>query len=223
MKRLIVVLASAMMLMPGLSAPVSAVTANSQQCAGWSKTHTPPPYIRVYFPLGKHVVKVPFKEYIGAVMAAGASPVAKYRPLQAHAVMAFAIMGYAWWEANHPSNYKRSPSGKCYDIRNGGWDHAQYVRPNSGWKHPSKIQRDAIDLVWGWRARAHSGRWIRPGWTAGYQTACRKHDNGWHLPEDETTDCARRGMDWKKIVRIYLGCCTLVNVTPYPNRQREQA
>lgn len=209
MRTIITALLCASMLLISPAVGSIPVSARTQHCTGWELRHTPPPYIRVYLPRGKRVIKVPFKEYVGHVMAAGASPVASYRNFDAHAVMAFAIMNYAWWETNHPSDLKRSPSGQCYDIRNGGWDHAQYVKPYSGWRWPNALQRRAIDAVWGWRARTRT-RFVRTGWTAGYGGKCKTHNDGWHLPEDETTTCARNGWEWKRIVTTYLSCCTLV-------------
>ena len=161
-------------------------------CARWTSRTTPPRTIRVFRADLHRVDRVPFRLYVQRVMASGAWPA--YKPLESLKAGAVVITQYAWWEALRGH---RTGWGQCFDIRDGGW--GQFYR-GSVYVH-SKIRR-AVDAVWGTTLRKH-GRFIRTGWR-GYGGSCASWTDGWRLMEDGATSCARRGMGWRRILRVYL-------------------
>jgi hypothetical protein len=197
------VIASAM-LWPG---PAIAPTSASAPCQpGAHSRHRPPATIRVWVPHLHKVWQPTFREYVLRVMSAGAAP--SHLPDASLRVMALAISQYAWYEALHPSEEKRKPRAGCYDIKNGGAE-GQYVWPYSGLRPYSKRQERAVDEVLGWSVRKY-GKFIRTGWRDGYGGRCGTGVDRWHIPEDEVSDCARRGWTWQRIVRTYLAPVKLV-------------
>ena len=170
--------------------------------AGGSCTHAsykePPATIRVFRMHRRgssnrsRIDIVPFKTYVGRVMAAGAWPAGK--PTESLKVGAIAIKQYAWWHVLHhqPGYHLR---GHCYDIRDSD---QLYRRP---FLVHSRI-RDAVDATWDVRLLKHH-RFIRTGWS-GFGGGCARLTDGWHLLEDGVSACARRGWTWQRIVRRYL-------------------
>jgi hypothetical protein len=161
--------------------------------------------IRVWVPHLHKVWRPTLREYTLRVMSAGAAPA--YLPDASLRVMALVVSQYAWYEALHPSEDKRSPRAGCWDIKNGGAE-GQYVWPYSGLRPYTKRQEAAVDDVLGWTLwKPRDGRhwFFRPGWRDGYGGRCGTAIDRWHIPEDEVTDCAKRGWSWQRIVRAYLG------------------
>jgi len=135
---------------------------------------------------------VPFRTYVGRVMASGAWPAGL--PRESLKVGAIAIKQYAWWHVlNHQSGYRLR--GTCYDIRDGD----QYYK---GSVHIHSRIKAAVDATWDVSLRK-SGRFFRTGWSGGGR-GCGSSYDGWHLPENATTACARKGWGWKRILHRYL-------------------
>ena len=180
--------------------PVGGESAAAPCRAGATSRYHPPATIRVWVPHLHRVWRPTMREYVLRVMSAGAAPA--YLPDASLRVMAVAISQYAWYEALHPSEAKRSPRAGCWDIKNGGSE-GQYVWPYGGLRPYTKRQEQAVDDVLGTVALKH-GRFFRLGWRDGYKGRCGTAIDGWHIPEDEVTDCAKRGWGWRRILRVYL-------------------
>jgi len=161
-------------------------------CARWTSRTTPPRTIRVFRADLHRVDRVPFRLYVQRVMASGAWPA--YKPMESLNDGAIVVKQYAWYEALRGH---RTGWGQCFDIRDGGW--GQYYR--SDVTVHSRIRR-AVRATWPISLRKN-GRFFRTGWR-GYGGRCGQVVNGWHLFEDGVTDCARRGMGWRHILRVYL-------------------
>jgi hypothetical protein len=175
-----------------------AALARSSGCASWSDRTRPPDTIRVFrmhrrgSSVPARIDVVPFKTYVERVMASGAWPA--YLPRESLRVGAIAIKQYAWWYVlNHQRGYRLH--GRCYDIRDGDQYYRGAVRVHS------RIQA-AVDATWGVSLRK-SGRFFRTGWSGGGR-GCGSAYDGWHLPENGTTACARKGWGWERILRRYL-------------------
>lgn len=170
----------------------------STGCSHWTSRTTPPASIRVFRIHHKgsrtpaRVDVVPFRTYVGRVMASGAWP--SRLPRESLRVGAVAIKQYAWWYVlNHQSGYRFH--GVCYDIRDGD----QYYKSNV--KVSSRI-RAAVADTWGVSLRK-GGRFFRSGWSGG-GGGCGSLYDGWHLPENGVSACAKRGWAWKRILQRYL-------------------
>lgn len=189
---------------------IAPVTANSS-ASSYTKPCTaltnsprrPPATIRIWVPHLHRIWRPTLREYILRVMSAGAAPT--WLPDESLRVMALGIYQYTMYEVMHPSEKKRKRAG-CYDLKNGGSE-GQYVWPYSGLRPYTPKQEQALDDVWGitvWKP--HRGHWWYPrlGWLDGYGGKCGTGVDGWHLPEDEITDCAKEGFGWRKILSMYL-------------------
>ncbi len=177
---------------------VEASSARSSGCSSWSSRTRPPATIRVFrlhrrgSSVPARVEVVPFRTYVARVMASGAWPA--YLPRESLKVGAVAIKQYAWWFAlHHQSGYRLR--GKCYDIRDGD----QYYK---GAVHVSAKIGAAVEATWNVSLRK-SGRFFRSGWSGGGR-GCGSSYDGWHLPENGVTACARKGWGWQRILRRYL-------------------
>lgn len=145
---------------------------------------------------------VPFQRYVERVMASGAWPA--HKPMESLKAGAVVIANRSWWLATH-----RDPEmtwhGRHFDVTDGGrprWCHGC----DSGQFYLGSVRvhsriREAVAAVWG--VRLWKGRWIKPQWS-GDGGRCGQSINGWRLPEDAVTDCARRGWGWRRIIKLYL-------------------
>jgi peptidoglycan hydrolase-like amidase len=164
----------------------------------------PPATIRVFrmhrrgSKVRSRVDTVWFKTYVARVMASGAWPA--YKPMESLKVGAIAIKQYAWYLIlHHQRGY--SLRGQCYDIRDGD----QLYRPP--FQVHSRILK-AVNATWDVRL-IKNDRFIRTGWS-GSGGRCAQFTDGWHLPEDGISACAREGWSWRRIVRKYMAPVEIV-------------
>lgn len=163
-----------------------------------SKT-TPPSTIRVYRTATGTVDIVPFREYVGIVMASGEWPY--YLPQAVLEVGATATKQYAWYytlEGNHRSWY-RTADGVCYDVKDTTDD--QLFRPERA--DVKQKQLDAVEATWGLTLRKN-GRFFLTGYRAGVEAECGADANGWKIYAKSAVDCAEKGMDRQAIQELYL-------------------
>ncbi len=183
---------------PGTGIDGEAALMQSSGCTTWTSRTKPPETIRVFrlhrrgSSVPARIDVVPFKTYVQRVMASGAWPATL--PRESLRVGAIAIKQYAWWYVlHHQRGYRLR--GQCYDIRDGD----QYYR--GGVAIHSRIKA-AVEATWSVSLRK-SGRFFRSGWSGG-GSGCGSAYDGWHLPENGTTACARKGWSWQRILRRYL-------------------
>ena len=176
----------------------AAARVQASGCTTWSSRTRPPDTIRVFrmhrrgSSVPARIDVIPFRTYVGRVMASGAWPA--HLPRESLKVGAIAIKQYAWWYVlHHQSGYRLR--GQCYDIKDGD----QYYR--GGVRVGSRIKA-AVDATWTVSLRK-SGRFFRTGWSGGGGDCGSRYD-GWHLPENGVTACARDGWGWRRILRHYL-------------------
>lgn len=180
----------------GASAPVEAGT--SCWTAHDSKS-TPPSSIRVHRTATDTVDIVPFREYVGIVMASGEWPY--YLPQAVLEVGATATKQYAWYytlAGNHRSWYKTA-DGVCYDVKDTTND--QLFRPERA--DVKQKQLDAVEATWDLTLRKR-GRFFLTGYRAGVEPDCGADANGWKIYAKSAVDCAEQGMDRQAIQELYL-------------------
>jgi hypothetical protein len=198
------VIAFSMLWPTSVVAPSSTQASSTKTCERtWHSSRRYPDEVRIWVPHLHRIVVFEFRDYVLHVMSAGAAP--SSLPSESLKVMALAIAQYTLYEVLHPSDDKHKKGG-CYDLKNGGSE-GQYVWPYSGLKPYTKRQERAYDAIAGWTLwkRHHGVRWLfRPGWVDGYSGECKTGIDRWRVPEDEVTQCAKKGWGWKRIIRTYL-------------------
>ncbi|MDQ3492627.1 MAG: fibronectin type III domain-containing protein [Chloroflexota bacterium] len=160
---------------------------------------TPPSTIRVHRTASDTVDIVPFREYVGIVMASGEWPY--YLPQAVLEVGATATKQYAWYytlEGNHRSWY-RTENGVCYDVKDTTND--QLFRPERA--DVKQNQLDAVEATWDLTLRKF-GRFFLTGYRAGTESECGADANGWKIYAKSAVDCAEKGMDRQAIQELYL-------------------
>ncbi len=160
---------------------------------------TPPSTIRVHRTASDTVDIVPFREYVGIVMASGEWPY--YLPQAVLEVGATATKQYAWYytlEGHHRSWY-RTQDGVCYDVKDTTND--QLFRPERA--DVKQKQLDAVEATWDLTLRKN-GRFFLTGYRAGVEPECGADANGWKIYAKSAVDCAERGMDRQAIQELYL-------------------
>jgi len=167
-------------------------------CTGWASDSAPPPTIRVLRtagPASGTVQVVPFRDYVGVVMAAEWGPSSPAEALKAGAV---AVKEYAWY---HAIVWRGgSASGSCYDVVDSSAD--QIYSPET--RTPSASQSSAVDATWGISVRK-SGQLFVTHYQGGANVACGANANGWNLYQVSAMNCARAGMAADAILQTYYG------------------
>ncbi|MBA3851540.1 MAG: fibronectin type III domain-containing protein [Chloroflexi bacterium] len=183
-------------LLLGRAAPVRA---GSSCGTGHDSLSTPPSTIRVQRTATDTVDIVPFREYVGIVMASGEWPY--YLPQAVLEVGATATKQYAWYytlEGHHRSWY-RTADGVCYDVKDTTND--QLYRPERAVVR--KKQLDAVAATWGLTLRKN-GRFFLTGYRAGVEPECGADADGWKIYAKSAIDCAEKGLDRQAIQELYL-------------------
>lgn len=194
----------------GLAIAVSPVAPPTADATAAGCSSRWPATIRVHLahkrgsPVPARVVTMGFDDYVGSVMASGAAPATK--PMAALRAMATVVAARAHWFVCHPQpGY--SWHGRRYDIHSGtarsalrGADAGQYLRPGA-YVH-SRIRR-AVAAVHGTLLRRPNGSMRKPQWS-GRPGRCGAGIRGNRLPAQAASDCARRGMSWRAIIRLYI-------------------
>src|SRR5512140_1299056 len=164
-------------------------------CTGWTSILVPPTTIRVYRTLLRRTVKVPFRSYVEAVMAAEWGPSNPPAALQAGAL---AIKQYAWYYARVWRGGKDA-AGACYDVRDDGTD--QIYNPSNA---PAPAHLAAIAATWPLTLR-RSGAFFPTGYWSGAGSCGAAAWNG-RLLQRDAADCARRlGETAEQILRRFYG------------------
>lgn len=147
---------------------------------------------------------VPFRVYVERVMASGAWPA--YKPMASLRAGAAVIAARAHWFVCHPQpGYVRD--GRLYDIHDGSPRKALRGRSDAGqlyrgpWRIHSRIRRAVADVEGVLLRRGDA--MAKPRWS-GDGGRCGSGVTGNALPEDAVTACARQGMSWRAILRLYL-------------------
>ncbi len=175
------------------------VAAGSSCGTNHDSKSTPPSSIRVHRTATDTVDIVPFREYVGIVMASGEWPY--YLPQAVLEVGATATKQYAWYytlEGNHRSWY-RTADGVCYDVKDTTND--QLFRPERA--DVKEKQLNAIEATWGLTLRKN-GRFFLTGYRAGVEPQCGADADGWKIYAKSAIDCAEQGMDRQEIQELYL-------------------
>ncbi|MBA3435050.1 MAG: fibronectin type III domain-containing protein [Chloroflexi bacterium] len=194
---------AALALVSPLATPVvgggAPVAAGSSCGTNHDSKSTPPSSIRVHRTATDTVDIVPFREYVGIVMASGEWPY--YLPQAVLEVGATATKQYAWYytlEGNHRSWY-RTADGVCYDVKDTTND--QLFRPERA--DVKEKQLDAIEATWDLTLRKN-GRFFLTGYRAGVEPQCGADADGWKIYAKSAIDCAENGMDRQEIQELYL-------------------
>lgn len=198
-----IVMAGAVALATAFASPFADSAAPAQAGSTCGTNHdsesTPPSTIRVHRTASDTVDIVPFREYVGIVMASGEWPY--YLPRAVLEVGATATKQYAWYytlEGHHRSWY-RTADGVCYDVKDTTND--QLFRPERA--DVTQKQEDAIAATWGLTLRKN-GRFFLTGYRAGEEPRCGADANGWKIYAKSAVDCANKGMDRQQIQELYL-------------------
>jgi hypothetical protein len=160
---------------------------------------TPPSTIRVHRTATDTVDIVPFREYVGIVMASGEWPY--YLPQAVLEVGATATKQYAWYYTleGHQRSWYKTADGVCYDVKDNTND--QLYRPERA--DVKQKQLDAIEATWGLTLRKN-GRFFLTGYRAGVEPECGADATGWKIFAKSAVDCAEKGMDRQAIQELYL-------------------
>ena len=198
-----------LILATSIPTPADAVPREVERgCSRWDRTGWPSS-IRVHLihkrgsSIPARVVRLDFDDYVGQVLASGAAPA--HKPMAALRAMALVVATRAAWMVAHPQPGYRWRS-RCYDIHSGtarrglrGADAGQYLVP--GIRVHSRIRRAVAD-VRGLVLRRPNGTVRKARWTGG-AWVCGAGITGNSLPANGAGRCARRGMSWLAIVRLY--------------------
>ena len=193
-------LAATAMALPSSAPTVEAATA----CTNWKSTYTPPTTIRVlrsYGAASGKVQVVPFRAYVENVLA-WEWPEAY--PTQALRAGAVAVKQYGWYYARTWRGGKTS-SGACYDVKDTSVD--QIYRPETRSAGPNQLK--AVAMTWNLSIRRTRngvpGKFILTGYSPGSIATCGAERNGYRLYQRGVKACAKAGLTYEQIARIYYG------------------
>ncbi len=194
--RLIRGMAALAIALTGLAVPGGAgPTLAGSACTGWTSVLVPPTTIRVYRSALRRSVPVPFRSYVGTVMASEWGPSNPPAALEAGAL---AVKQYAWYYARVWRG-GRDAAGGCYDVRDDGTD--QVYNPS---KAPAAAHLAAIAATWPLSIR-RSGSLFATGYRTG-SGACGSAAWSGRLLQHDAADCARRlGETSEQILRRFYG------------------
>ncbi len=180
-----------------IAAPAAPVAARSSCGTNWDSKSVPPPTVSVLRTKLGRVDVVPFREYVGKVLASGEFPT--YDPTPVIQAGATAVKQYAWYYAlkgNHRSSYVTA-NGTCYDVRDDTVDQEYTDRA-----HPTTKQLNAVAATWGLTLHKY-GKFFLTGFRYGNNVPCAADADGWHLYEQSATHCAALGWSRQRIQEAY--------------------
>ena len=193
-------LAASAVALPSTAATVEAATA----CTHWRSTYTPPETIRVLRSYGSASGKVqivPFRSYVENVMAWEWPETYPTHALRAGAV---AVKQFGWYHARKWRGGKTS-SGVCYDVKDSSVD--QVFRPETRSAGPRQLK--AVAATWNLTIRrtrhGKPGRFILTGYSPGSIATCGAEKNGYRLYQKGVKACAKAGLTFEQIARVYYG------------------
>lgn len=185
-----------------------------ESCTGWRSDRTPPETIRVLRAKKRtgvpadivgSVEEVPFREYVGVVLAAEWP---SHYPLETLKAGALAVKQYAWYFTivYRGGEVEVEDGGtECYDIVDTTTDQVYYPEEWS----PSAAHRKAIDATWDMSVRKYSfktqsSRLFLTGYRSGSSSTCGADANGWKLFQRSARRCGLDGLRVREILRTYL-------------------
>jgi hypothetical protein len=193
-------LAATAVALPSSAPTVEAATA----CTNWKSTYAPPKTIRVlrsYGAASGKVQVVPFRAYVENVMA-WEWPEAY--PTQALRAGAVAVKQYGWYYARKWRGGKAG-GGACYDVKDTSAD--QIYRPETRSAGPKQLK--AVATTWNLSVRrtrnGRPGTFILTGYSPGSIATCGAERNGYRLYQRGVKACAKAGLTYEQIARIYYG------------------
>ncbi len=188
-----------------------------EKCTGWRSTLFPPQTIRVLQtrgpdagkvyrepldPTGMTPREIPFREYVGIVIAAEWPA---YYPQEVLKAGALAVKQYAWY---YTVVYRGGVDvdGNCYDVKDNTDD--QWYQPETRVAAPSHLK--AIDATWTMHLRKTErtttgrGKFILTGYRAGTNVPCGSDSNSWHLRQRSAYNCGIDGLNMEQVLREYV-------------------
>ncbi len=193
-------LAATAVVLPSATPTVEAAAA----CTNWKSTYAPPSTIRVLRTYGSasgKVQVVPFRAYVENVMAWEWPETYPSQALRAGAV---AVKQYAWYHARKWRGGKTA-SGICYDVKDTSVD--QIYRPETRSAGPKQLA--AVVTTWNLSIRrtrkGTPGSFILTGYVPGSIATCGAEKNGYRLYQRGVKACAKAGLTYEQIARIYYG------------------
>ena len=176
----------------------------SGSCTGWRNTILPPPTIRVYReaygPLEGTVEIVDLRTWTEQVLR---TQMPSFYPTEALRANAIAVKQYGWY---YTVAYRGgvAPDGLCYDVKDTG---DGFYRPEVYTPAPQQIA--AVDATWPFTVRKYdyprrTSRFFPTGYRAGSSTVCGAEKDGFHLFQHGAFGCAKDGMTWEGILRVFL-------------------
>jgi Stage II sporulation protein len=193
-------LAATAVVLPSAAPTVEAAAA----CTNWNSALAPPPTIRVlrtYGPAKGKVQAVPFRAYVENVMA---WEWPETYPTQALRAGAVAVKQYGWYYARTWRGGKTA-SGACYDVKDTSID--QIYRPETRSAGPKQLK--AVAATWNLHVRrtrnGTPGKFILTGYVPGSIATCGAEKNGYRLYQRGVKACAKAGLTYEQIARVYYG------------------
>ena len=186
----------------------------TDECTGWTSTRTPPPTIRVLRAKKREgvsrqivgtVQEVPFRDYVGVVLAAEWPD---HYPIESIKAGALAVKQYAWYYTIVYRGHEvklEDGSMACYDVEDTTNDQVYYPEQWS----PSAKHLRAIESSWPltlrkFRAATGASTFFLTGYRNGASVACGADVDGWHLFQQSVRRCGLDGRKMRDILRKYL-------------------
>jgi hypothetical protein len=186
----------------------------NDECTGWKSTKSPPPTIRVLRAKKRDgvprdvvgtVQEVPFRDYVGVVLAAEWPD---HYPLESIKAGALAVKQYAWYYAIvYRGGEVKLDDGSmaCYDVEDTTVDQVYYPEE---WG-PSAKHVKAIASSWPltlrkYRAAAGASTFFLTGYRNGASVPCGADADGWKLYQQSVRRCGLDGLRMRDILRKYL-------------------
>jgi hypothetical protein len=193
------------------------------QCTGWTDEFHPPTEIRVYRndgPNAGHVEVVPFRDYVGTVLAAEYSTAGPKGAIWFR-MGAVSVKQYGWYYTMHyrggkVTNYNEDgtvASYECWDVRDSTID--QLYKPvklvDGQWvprNVPSAANLSAIDETWHislrkWMADKNKSRFFLTGYRSGKKNPCGADAKGFRIMQKSLGDCIVKGLVYEETTRAY--------------------
>jgi len=189
----------------------------NQRCTGWRSTLFPPRTIRVLQtrgpdagkvyrdpndPTGMTPLEIPFREYVGVVIAAEWPA---YYPAEVLKAGAIAVKQFAWY---YTVVYRGGvdEDGFCYDLEDDTTD--QWYQPETRVAAASHLK--AIDATWMThlrkteRSTTGRGRFILTGYRAGTNKPCGSDSDSWRMYQRSAYNCGIDGLNMEQVLREYV-------------------
>lgn len=172
--------------------PVAAAAVRPDRCTDWTSKTQPPETIWVYRVNEGFVEQVDFKAYVIRVV----SREWNVKQTALRNAGAHAVKQYAWY---HVLRYRGGMfEGQCFDVRDSTADQLYAAKPLE--QIPERV-KTSVDKIWSWRL-LRDGKFIMTGYRRGKDVPCAQ-DAGWKLFAQSGGECARKGWNTARILRVY--------------------